>query len=77
MVGTVVINDQHQLFHVEAARRHAGGHQQLHLTGLEVHDRGVPVELINTCNRWYYYICRFLIRMGVSAYCPILFLNKD
>lgn len=51
MIGTIVVDNEHQLFDVEPSRRDAGGDQQLHLAVLEVDDRRVPVELINPCNR--------------------------
>lgn len=38
VIRAVIVNHQHQMFHVEPARRHARRYQQLHLAGLEVDD---------------------------------------
>ena len=51
MIRTVIVDDQHQLLDIQSSRRDASSDQKLHLPRLEVHNGGVPVELINPCNR--------------------------
>lgn len=49
MVGTAVINHQHQLLHIQAPRCYRCGHQKFAGSILEVINDAVPVILINTC----------------------------